>query len=332
MKKALIISIIIFVAACIVFGVSVAATGLREKNFSLKIGIGEMFGGNALSAGEEINKSFSEEINNIELGVSEADVKITLADVDEASVKFRTVTGGNTFETYVDGDTLKIKEEGMFISFITWDFSDKEAILEIVLPEKEYEDVVVGSASGYIEIENLICDKFVSVTTSGDTDYNIFANEIDIFTTSGKVSAENCTDRKAEKLVIGSTSGDHIIKGFGSEEFEIYTVSGTIKVEELSGEGKFIITSGEVTADFAEWTDNISVDAVSGEVELILPENAGVIVDLDAVSGGVQVELDSEKGSGNATISGESNTGVLGGENVHNVSVDLVSGDVKIRN
>lgn len=332
MKKALIISIIIFVAACVAFGISVAATGLREKNFSLKIGIGEMFGGDALSAGEEVNKSFSEEINNIELGVSEADVKITVADVDDVSVKFSSVTGGNNFEAYVEGDTLKIKEEGMFISFITWDFSDKESTLEIVLPEKEYEDVVVGSASGYIEIDSLICDKFVSATTSGDTDYKVFANEIDIFTTSGRVNAENCTDRKAEKLIIGSTSGDHSIKGFGSEEFEIYTVSGAIKVEELSGEGRFIITSGELTADFAEWTDDINVDVVSGEVELILPENSGVIVDLDSVSGEVKVELDSESGSGNATISGESSTGTLGGENVHRVSADLVSGEVEIRN
>lgn len=332
MKKALIVSIIVFLVACIAFGISVAATGLREKNFSLRIGLQRLIGIETLKAGEEKTFDFSENIKDIEIGTSVAEVTVRTTDSDKARVIYRTETGGLSFKAYMDGDTLKVEEKGAFL--VLFDLSDEDSELEIILPEKEYGDVSVASASGSIDIENLVCDEFVSVTTSGNTDYEIFAENIDIYTTSGSVNASNCTDRKAENITIGSVSGNHTIKGFGTEDYNIYTTSGEIRVDGLSGKGEVALTSGEIYLSFAEWDGDISIDAVSGVVDITLPEGSGVVVDLDAVSGGVDVELETAEGegAGKARLSGESNSGVIGGSNSHKVNVDLVSGEVEIHN
>lgn len=334
MKKALIISSIIFVVSIIAFGVSVAATGLRESNFSLQIGLQKIFDADTLRAGEEKKYDFTENIENLEIESTISDTKIILSDTETVKVNYKTTKGGHSFNAYVDGNILKVEEKSAFLSFITWDFGDSESTLEIELPEKEYNDVNLISVSGDIKIENLICDEFTSVTTSGNTDYKIFANTIDIYTTSGSVNASNCTDRKAAKLVIGSTSGNHSVSGFATDKYEIYTTSGLIRADKLSGEGTVVITSGEVYLDFAQWNGDIDVEAVSGEVDITLPEDSGVTVDVDAVSGGVEVVLGSEGGAKTMTanLSGESNSGIVGGSNVHNVNVDLVSGEVNIHN
>ena len=332
MKKALIISTIVFLVACIAFGISVAATGLREKNFSLKIGLERLIGIESLKAGEEKTYDFSEEINDIEIATSAAEVSVRTIDSDIARVIYRSGTGGLSFSAKMEGDTLKIEEKGAF--FVLFDLGDNDSQLEIFLPAKEYGDISVASASDNIDIENLVCEEFVSVTTSGDTDYEIYAENIDIYTTSGSVNASNCTDRKAENITIGSVSGNHTIKGFGTEDYNIYTTSGEIRVDGLSGKGEVALTSGEIYLSFAEWDGDISIDAVSGEVDITLPAGSGVVVDLDAVSGGVDVELETAEGegAGTANLSGESSSGVIGGSNSHKVNVDLVSGEVEIHN
>lgn len=331
MKKALIISTIVFLAACIAFGISVAATGLREKNFSLKIGFARLLGYEPLEAGTEQAFDFSGNISEIEVKNSVAEVTVRISDSDAARVIYRTASGGQSFNAWMDGDTLKIEEKG---AFFVLSLSDDDSELEIILPEKEYERFYVASASGDIDIENLVCEEFISVTTSGDTDYEIYAENIDIYTTSGSVNASNCTDKKVKNLTIGSVSGDHSVSGFGAENYNIYTTSGTITVDDLSGKGEVALTSGEIYLGFAEWNGDMDIDAVSGEVDITLPVGSGVVVDLDAVSGGVDVELEAAEGegAGTATLSGESNSGVIGGKNSHRVSVDLVSGEVEIHN
>ena len=338
MKKALIISIIVLVVASIAFGISVAATGIREgQGFSVVIGsvpflgTGEAFGSNT-KAGDIKAYTFKNDISDIQIITSVAETDVRVEDVDEISVRYETETGGFNFNARVEGDRLVVKEQGGFLLSIL-SFDNKESKLEVILPEKEYDDVEIITASGNTDIEQLICKDFNSVVTSGNSKYEIFAPVISVTTTSGYVEVNNCTENKAERIKLDSVSGNHTINGFRCDEFKFNSVSGCIKAEGVSGKGSADIVSGEMFIDYAEWDNNLKLNAVSGEFDITLPEDAGVEIDLDALSGEVEVELKEDDGdTDKSTFSGESNSGELGGNNVHEVKIDLVSGEVSIHN
>ncbi len=338
MKKALIISIIVLVVASIAFGISVAATGIREgQGFGISIGripflgTGETIGSNT-KAGDVRTYTFKDDINDIQLITSVAETDVKVADVDEISVRYETETGGFIFNARVEGDRLVVKEQGGYLLSI-FNIGEKKSKLEVILPEKEYEDVEIITASGNTDIEQLVCKDFNSVVTSGNSNYEIFAPVISVTTTSGCVEVNNCTDEKADRINLDSVSGSHTISGFRCDEFKFNSVSGCIKAEGISGKGSADIVSGEIFIDYAEWDNNLKLNAVSGEFDITLPEDAGVEIDLDALSGEVEVELREDDGdTDKSTFSGESNSGELGGDNVHEVKVDLVSGEVSIHN
>lgn len=338
MKKALIISIIVLVVASIAFGISVAATGIREgQGFSVAIGsvpflgTGETFGSNT-KAGDIKAYTFKDDISDIQIITSVAETDVRVEDVDEISVRYETETGGFNFNARVEDDRLVVKEQGGFL-FSILSFDNKESKLEVILPEKEYEDVEIITASGNTDIEQLICKDFNSVVTSGNSKYEIFAPVISVTTTSGYVEVNNCTENKAERIKLDSVSGNHTISGFRCDEFKFNSVSGCIKAEGVSGKGSADIVSGEMFIDYAEWDNDLKLNAVSGEFDITLPEDSGVEIDLDALSGEVEVELKEDDGdTDKSTFSGESNSGELGGDNVHDVKIDLVSGEVSIHN
>lgn len=329
MKKALIISSIIFVVSLIAFGVSVAVTGVTEGRIAVALGNYEKE-----KDGYSKEYTFTEKFTDIDIDSFVGDVIVSVEDVEAAAVYYQCYSAFD-FNAEIKNGKLLIKESGRFIlNILNWDFDDNESTIEIVLPAKDYGNVKIESESGDLEITNLICDSFESITLSGDTEYSIFADEIIVRTTSGCVNIENCTDRKADFLRVSSVSGDHSVTGFKTKKYDLYTTSGTVDVYGLSGEGVLNLTSGEINVEFAEWDGDMKVDAVSGEIDVTLPEESGVIVELDAVSGGVDVELYTEEEDGvtDSRISANGTSGIIGGKNVNRVDVDLVSGEVSIHN
>ncbi len=340
MKKALIISTIVFVVSIIAFAISVAATGLREGNFAVAIGLEKIFNGEHEIINDDTSEMVQhhfdtiEEVNDIEINVLSADTIVEVADVEAITIDYTGDTG-NTLDTYVEGDKLVVEEsENFLITFISWDFNSSDANLKITLPSKEYDDVTINAASGTIDIHNLTAKRFDANSASGDMNYNIYAEDIKISTLSGNVEVTNCTDLKAKKLKMTSTSGDHSVSGFATEEFTFESMSGTISADGISGRGAVNITSGEIELTYSQWDNELDINAVSGSVDVTLPDNSGVVVQLSAVSGGVDVDLTGSDGEGTASamLSGDSNSGLIGGSNSHKVSVNLVSGDVDIHN
>lgn len=340
MKKALIISSIIFVVSIIAFGISVAVTGLRESNFSLAIGFDKVLNDKLPELTntkiEPMTHHFDskEQVKDIEIDILSADAVIEVADVDEITVDYKGDTG-NVIETYVEGNTLVVKEtENFVVTLISWDFSGNGSNLKITLPAKEYDDVVINVASGDIDINGLISRHFDANSASGDLDYNIFADDIKVSTLSGCVELTNCTDKKAMSLHLTSTSGDHEINGFTADKFVFDSVSGCISASGISGKGEVNITSGDIELVYSEWDNDLEISAISGSVDVTLPEDSGVIVQLSAASGGVDVDLmgESEDGSSRAIFSGNCTSGEIGGSNVHQVEANLMSGDVDIHN
>lgn len=338
MKKALIISIIVFIISAIAFGVSIPMTGIREgQGFGISISsvpiirTGGSFG-TATKAGDIKNYEFDNTVKDIELTTTSAETTVTVCDVDKITVNYETETGGYIFDARVEGSKLVVSEEGNFI-FNFFSFGEKKSRLKVLLPEKEYGNVEVITASGNTEIENLICYDFESVVASGNSNYDIYAQDIDVTTTSGSVNIKNCTEKAAKEIKLDSVSGSHSISGFKCDEFKLNSVSGTITADGISGKGKADIVSGEIYIAYSEWYGGLNLNAVSGYIDVTLPQNSGVVVDLSAISGGVDVELKDKDGEVmTASLTGDSESGKIGGIVVNTVNVDLVSGEVNIHN
>lgn len=125
-----------------------------------------------------------------------------------------------------------------------------------------------------------------------------------------------------ESLRVDTTSGELTAKISGRpEEVSADTVSGDVSLA-LSEAGKLKLdsTSGRVTVSMDTLADSLSVDTVSGDVVLCLPENAGVTVSWDTVSGSFRSELDTKTDGDDYQL----------GDGKKKYSVDTVSGNLKL--
>ncbi len=329
MKKALIISIIVFIVSAVAFGISVAVTGVTEGTFNVAVG-------NFMNRAESPNEQefiFEEDFKDIRIENGSADVKVSVADVEETTVRFKSSSGLMRINSYVKNDRLVVEcDDGFYI--IGWFISGDEAELQVILPEKKYRNVEFVTGAGSADIKKLISENFEAQVASGSGYYNIFADEIEVDVASGSVEIENCTPNKAKSIKLEAASGNHKLKGFETEKFNFDVASGAINAYDISGKGDVSLASGDINIEYRTWDNNLSVDAISGDVDVKLPIGSGVEVDLDAASGSVLVQLDNGKDDGvdYSSFSGSTNTGRLGGDNVRQVDVDLVSGEVNIHN
>lgn len=331
MKKFLTVVGIIFAVSVIAFGVSVAATGIKSENsMGFSIGGANFISGgeNQVKTGEIFNSSFtaaeSEEVTDLEIGTVSAATEIFYDDnVSEIQVKFETNRPGTIFSAKIENGRLVINE-GSY-GFLSWFGSWSPNRLEVRLPKEEYKEMKLNTTSGNVKIGSLIFDDFNSTATSGTSEYNIFADDLRIFTTSGKTTVTNCTVRKASSLNFNTTSGTHTISGFTADEYHLRATSGKITVNGLSGKGDIQLTSGKIEVNYAEWNDKLYANVTSGTCVINLPENSNVSAKVDALSGGMTINKDGTRISlsKNDSISPD-------GENCHEIKADMTSGSVKV--
>lgn len=346
MKKFVIISLILFGVFAILFGISVAATGIdTEKGFGLSFGpasgidglsfigfengISFVENGNAVSHsvnnGEYKYDFDGKNVTDISIGVTNADTVIKYGEGDSIKVTYKKnfSNGFQSFKAEVKDNKLIVKENIFTILF----FGGNRNSLEIILPEKEYGNVDIANVSGNCSIDGVICKAFGSVLTSGNADYTIYGETIKLNNVSGSSEVTNCTDREAKTIKLVSISGSHTISGFMAEDIDIDTTSGDVTAEGISGTVKVNSVSGRVNLGYARWDGDLKIDMVSGDCDITLPEKSGVDIDFDRVSGDLRVNLDGNK----TNFSGSTET-TIGSENVHRIDADVVSGNIEISN
>lgn len=123
--------------------------------------------------------------------------------------------------------------------------------------------------------------------------------EVDIDTASGVCVFENCT---VDSLDIDTASGDVRYRGSLAE----------LDVEAASASFTGILTSAP---------SRISMDSMSGGLELTLPENTGFTVDMDTMSGKFTSDFPTTTKNGT----------YISGDGSCRISVSAMSGDVKIQ-
>lgn len=324
MKKWTVIFAIVFVVAAIAFGISVAAYGVTWGEYGGVVNSMSNF----MPNGEQMPVSDSEltgEYSNVEISVISADTTIIFAHTDKVKVHYETGNASTTVSAEIRNGKLEIRENAQFfLSFLggSW----RKSTLEITMPQKELDKFTYNATSGDIEFEGLTAKKIDLNSVSGNMSLGLFAEDIDINTVSGTISITNCTDKECDSLTIYSTSGDYNVSGFHTRKFTIDTTSGDYNLSGMSGECEINATSGSISVDFDEWTDDVDINLISGNVRLNVPEGSGAEIDFTGMSGSVRARL----GGSEVTVAKNSGKTTAGGENVHKVTVTATSGDVRI--
>jgi DUF4097 and DUF4098 domain-containing protein YvlB len=194
-----------------------------------------------------------------------------------------------------------------------------------------------------VEVGEVSAENFTLNTASGNININAFFNNVKLQSASGNITLTNplannrdvvSLDKEgtpvytAQSLSVCTVSGNAAVSGYRTELFTVHSVSGKTAIDGISGRGQVSVTSGSVDISYAEWNNDLSVSLISGNVKVTLPENSGIALTVNGVSGSVRTDLGQAKGS--FMNLGKGTSGDFGGENKHKLDASLTSGMVTV--
>lgn len=184
-------------------------------------------------------------------------------------------------------------------------FQRLETTLDVFVPESYKDDIRIKTVSGSVDIGELEAAKFVVESTSG----NIRASSV-----------------ICETSRISTVSGFIKIGTLSADRSNLSSTSGNIEVDGLKGEltGKSVSGSFDVT--YQALKDDVEIESTSGDVVLVLPEDAEFQVELQTTSGKFFVDFPIRM-TGNG--SDRYFKGVVGNAE-HKVNIQTISGDIRI--
>ncbi|MGN1248321.1 MAG: DnaB-like helicase N-terminal domain-containing protein [Paludibacteraceae bacterium] len=191
-----------------------------------------------------------------------------------------------------------------------------------------FEKLKVNTASGGADISGVSAKAFELNTASGDISINAFFEDVKLQSASGNITLTNPTENAACSVRTCAVSGSTTVNGYKADSFSVHSVSGNTTLNGISGSGEIAVTSGKIDLNYAEWNADLKVSAISGNVNVNLPENSGMELKFDGMSGALKTDIGCEKGK--FMNIGKGTSGEFGGENKHKITVSLTSGNVVV--
>ena len=285
--------------------------------------------------------TFSNEIDTVEVSSLGAKIIVIPQEREDIYVEYDNPKNTPEFCAVLSGKTLTLKE-----SFSFSIFGSKPAegyTISVFLPLRTFENIRIKTASGGVEVGEVSAENFTLNTASGNININAFFNNVKLQSASGNITLTNplannrdvvSLDKEgapvytAQSLSVCTVSGNAAVSGYRTELFTVHSVSGKTAIDGISGRGQVSVTSGSVDISYAEWNNDLSVSLISGNVKVTLPENSGVALTVNGVSGSVRTDLGQAKGS--FMNLGKGTSGDFGGENKHKLDASLTSGMVTV--
>lgn len=285
--------------------------------------------------------TFSNEIDTVEVSSLGAKIIVIPQEREDIYVEYDNPKNTPEFCAVLSGKTLTLKE-----SFSFSIFGSKPAegyTITVFLPLRTFENIRIKTASGGVEVGEVSAENFTINTASGNININAFFNNVKLQSASGNITLTNpladnrdvvSLDKEgapvytAQSLSVCTVSGNAAVSGYRTELFTVHSVSGKTAIDGISGRGQVSVTSGSVDISYAEWNNDLSVSLISGNVKVTLPENSGVALTVNGVSGSVRTDLGQAKGS--FMNLGKGTSGDFGGENKHKLDASLTSGMVTV--
>ncbi len=267
---------------------------------------------------------FNNDIDTLEVGSIGAKIILKTHEKNEFYVEYDNPKDTPEFCAVLSGKTLTFKEKMSFSIFAPKPIEGYA--ITVYAPVKKLGKLKINTASGGAEISEVTANEFELNTASGNIEVNAFFDNIKVQSASGSISITNPTDEAARSIKVCSVSGTATVNNYKSEEFSLHSVSGKTEFNGAAGNGKIAVTSGNITVNYSEWNGDLSVSAISGNVNINLPANAGIDVNFDGVSGTLKTDLGAEKGR--YMNLGKGTAGTFGGDNLHKLNISLTSGNV----
>lgn len=285
--------------------------------------------------------TFSNEIDTVEVSSLGAKIIVIPQEREDIYVEYDNPKNTPDFCAVLSGKTLTLKE-----SFSFSIFGSKPAegyTITVFLPLRTFENIRIKTASGGVEVGEVSAENFTLNTASGNININAFFNNVKLQSASGNITLTNplannrdvvSLDKEgtpvytAQSLSVCTVSGNAAVSGYRTELFTVHSVSGKTAIDGISGRGQVSVTSGSVDISYAEWNNDLSVSLISGNVKVTLPENSGIALTVNGVSGSVRTDLGQAKGS--FMNLGKGTSGDFGGENKHKLDASLTSGMVTV--
>ncbi len=285
--------------------------------------------------------TFSNEIDTVEVSSLGAKIIVIPQEREDIYVEYDNPKNTPEFCAVLSGKTLTLKES---FSFSIFGSKPVEGYtISVFLPLKTFENIRIKTASGGVEVGEVSAENFTLNTASGNININAFFNNVKLQSASGNITLTNplannrdvvSLDKEgtpvytAQSLSVCTVSGNAAVSGYRTELFTVHSVSGKTAIDGISGRGQVSVTSGSVDISYAEWNNDLSVSLISGNVKVTLPENSGIALTVNGVSGSVRTDLGQAKGS--FMNLGKGTSGDFGGENKHKLDASLTSGMVTV--
>lgn len=200
---------------------------------------------------------------------------------------------------WLDGTTLHIQ----FCQAGKWRLDEMEKELAVLVPDDlTLAEVEVNTLSAQICLDGIQADRLTADTTSGDMRFTGCAvtELVSTGTVSGRLEAELA--QPLEEFSGDSTSGTFQISAPAVRNFSSGSVSGTVS---LSVE---------------EAPEALDIQTTSGNVDLVLPEDAAFTLDYDTTSGELSSDLHYTMEGGQYIF----------GDGTGEYVISAISGDVRI--
>lgn len=324
----IVLSIALFAVAAMIGGANFKE-GIETELFGVSVHLGDdgFYAGPSADIqveGVENSAEFTEKVDAFDINWTSGTVKFEFGGdkitvCESSSVQ---IENEDAMACSVENGTLKISYYAPRVNFI--DFGESVAKnLTVTIPENlvpEIKSIRVGVTSadvtlGDMELKNLNID-----STSGSAFIsNVTADSFVFDSTSGNLTAENCS---LGRMGIHTTSGCALITDVTSNHAGFDVISGDVtakncefgKVEAESTSGSFSMSLNNVPKEF-------DADTTSGDVEILLPEDAEFTLEFDPTSGDLNLEFA-------AIMRGDE---YIVGNSKNEISIETTSGDAYIR-
>lgn len=179
--------------------------------------------------------------------------------------------------------------------------------LELYLPEKEYQQMELYSASGSMHGEGLKAQKLISRNTSGEMKLSGAFSELALDNTSGSTKCQTTTPAPLAahntsgstrvsgpltKLDLNNTSGQLTAQSTVSAPLNARTTSGEIRVEGSFSAIESSTASGSISITSSELPASLESKVSSGRLKVFLPKDErGFRLTLKKQSGGFHNEF-----------------------------------------
>lgn len=270
--------------------------------------------------------TFTNEISTVEVSSIAAKIIILPHDGEGITAEYCNPKDAPELCAVLCDKTLTFKEQFSLNIFGTKPAEDYT--LTVYLPAVCYEKLKVNTASGGADINGVSAKAFELNTASGDISINAFFEDVKLQSASGNITLTNPTENAACSVRTCAVSGSTTVNGYKADSFSVHSVSGNTTLNGISGSGEIAVTSGKIELNYAEWNGDLKVSAISGNVNVNLPENAGMELKFDGMSGTLKTDIGCEKGK--FMNIGKGTSGEFGGENKHKITVSLTSGNVAV--